>query len=619
MVVDPTGRFAFVSSTTYTTGYEGFAQILGYSIDASSGALTPFPGTPWTDSAEYSNGYRLAISYAPSATTNPVPMISSLSPSSVTAGGLAFTLQVNGANFVPGATVYFEGQGRNTTFVNSTQLTADIVSGDIANGGTAVVFVFNPLPGGGPSTSVEFSVLNPSPTITSIDPSSVAAAGTGFTLTVNGSGFVAGSTVNLNGAGLTTMYVSSTQLTALIAGTASAVQGTDSITVTNAANGVAGGGTSNAVTLTILPAIVQPTVSTFLPASASAGGPGFTLTVNGSGFLQGSQVSFNLNNVPTTFVSATQLTASIPASAIAIAGNPYVIVTNPGGLVSVLTTFTVNNPLPTGGSVTPPSLPAGSAALTLNVTGTGFVSGSVVFVNGNSRVTSFVSSTSLQATLLPSDLAQGGTLNIAVMTPPPGGGTSGAIGFAVTDYAVSASSSSPPVAAGQPANFGLTVSPSNGPFSDPVTFSVSGLPSGTTAAFSPSATITPGSSPTSVTLSIATTAHSAISIPVDAFRRIPPLRAPVEWVVTFSVLLGIGLQATRARANRPIAQFVLAILLLMLVGLTACGGGVETTAGTTGGQQLNPATGTPAGTYTLVVTATSATVVHSTNLTLTVM
>jgi hypothetical protein len=39
------------------------------------------------------------------------------------------------------------------------------------------------------------------------------------------------------------------------------------------------------------------------------------LTVNGSGFVPGSQISFNLINEATTFVSATQLTTFISASA----------------------------------------------------------------------------------------------------------------------------------------------------------------------------------------------------------------------------------------------------------------------------------------------------------------
>src|ERR1019366_5075891 len=117
VVVDPTGHFAYVSSTTYTTGYSSYATILSYAVDASTGALTPLSGSPWMDSLQYSNGNLLAISYGPIGTPNPVPMISSVSPSSVTAGSAGFTLQVNGVNFVSGATVYFGGQAWTTTFV----------------------------------------------------------------------------------------------------------------------------------------------------------------------------------------------------------------------------------------------------------------------------------------------------------------------------------------------------------------------------------------------------------------------------------------------------------------------------------------------------------------------
>ena len=170
-------------------------------------------------------------------------------------------------------------------------------------------------------------------------------------------------------------------------------------------------------------------------------------------------MSFNLNNVSTTYVSATQLQAAIPASAIAVAGDPVVIVTNPGLGISLLATFVVNNPPPGGGTVSPPSLPAGNAALTLNVTGTNFMQGSTVLVNGSSRVTTYVSSTLLQATLLPSDLSHGGTLNITVSNPPPGGGTTPAMSFTVADYSVSAPTTPTSVTAGQPASFNLTVSP----------------------------------------------------------------------------------------------------------------------------------------------------------------
>jgi 6-phosphogluconolactonase (cycloisomerase 2 family) len=613
IVVDPTGSFAYWTSTSNTTGTP-FAQIMGDSINSSSGVLTPLSSAPWTDSVT-SNGDQLVVSHGPSTTTNPGPMISSLSPSSTTATAVAFTLQVNGANFVPGATVYFGGQPRSTTFVNSTQLNASILGSDINYSGTAVIFVFNPLPGGGASTSVEFPVSALSPIISSISPSSVTAGASPFVLFVTGSNFVTNSVVNFNGIALATSYGSPTLITVEISTAEIVAQGTASITVTSPSNGVPGGGTSNTVTLTILPPIVPLVVSNISPTSATVGGPAFTLTVNGSGFVQGSQVSFNLNNVTSTFVNSTQLTASIPASALAIAGNPYVIVTNPDGSTSVALTFTVNNPQPGGGSVSPPSLPAGSNALTLNVTGTGFAQGSVVLIGGNSRRTTYKSSTSLQATLLPSDLAQGGTLNITVMNPPPGGGTTGVISFTVADYSVTPPSSTPPVTAGQTAIFALTVSPSNGTFSNPVTFSVSPLPAGATASFASSATITPGGTPQTVTLSITTTPHTTASTTFSPRGSWPvlPLLCLLGTVIG---LAGLLLRASGGRVRCLAPQLLLVLLLVAAAGLVACG---AVGSGPSSPPQLNPATGTPAGIYTIQVIATSGAVSHSASITLTVM
>jgi 6-phosphogluconolactonase (cycloisomerase 2 family) len=438
IVVDPTGSLAYLASTNYVTGtYSAFAQIQGFSINSSSGALSPFPAAAWTDSTQ-SNGSQLAISVGATAPPNPVPMISSLSPPSVAAAGPAFTLQINGANFVSGSRAYFAGQLRNTARVSPEQLNVSIPASDITNGGAAVVFVFTPLPGGGASTSVEFTVTSPIPNITALSPASLVMGSSNAGIGVGGANFLTSSIINFNGSPLpATIYVSPTLLRALIPPADIVSAGTATITVTNPSNNGVGGGTSNPLTVAIVPPVAKFSVTSISPTSAQAGGPAFTLTVNGSGFVAasqssaGTQVSFNLMNEPTTYVSSTQLTAVIPTSAIAIAGNPYVIVTNPDGTTSTPITFTVGSPAPGWISVSPSSLSAGSNALTLNVTGSGFQPNSIVVVNNSPRPTTYVSSTLLQVTLLPGDIAQGTTLSIAVVTPPPGGGVSQAISVPV--------------------------------------------------------------------------------------------------------------------------------------------------------------------------------------------
>ena len=88
---------------------------------------------------------------APGAAT-----LASLSPSSVMAGGPAFTLTVNGTGFVNGATVQWNGQARTTTFVSSGQLRAAIGASDIGVAGTRPVTVVNP--GAGASNALTFTI-----------------------------------------------------------------------------------------------------------------------------------------------------------------------------------------------------------------------------------------------------------------------------------------------------------------------------------------------------------------------------------------------------------------------------------------------------------------------------
>jgi|GEM_PF-2911825 len=67
-----------------------------------------------------------------------------------------------------------------------------------------------------------------------------------------------------------------------------------------------------------------------VPDSASPGATGFTLTVNGTGFVSGASVRWNGSARTTTFVNGSQLTATISSADIAAAGTAFVTVLNPG-------------------------------------------------------------------------------------------------------------------------------------------------------------------------------------------------------------------------------------------------------------------------------------------------
>jgi hypothetical protein len=90
--------------------------------------------------------------------SNPTPTLTSVSPSTATREGPAFTLTVNGSNFVSGSSVQWNATSRPTSFVSSTQLTVQIATADILVAQTYNVTVVNPAPGGGTSNALVFDV-----------------------------------------------------------------------------------------------------------------------------------------------------------------------------------------------------------------------------------------------------------------------------------------------------------------------------------------------------------------------------------------------------------------------------------------------------------------------------
>ena len=178
----------------------------------------------------------------------------------------------------------------------------------------------------------------PVPILTSLSPA-IAAIGSGaFTLAVTGTNFVVGSVVNWNGSARPTTFVSPTQLTAAIPASDVATAGTAQVTIFNP---TPGGGTSVQLAVSVTNPV--PTVAFMLPATAIAGEPALTITLNGSSFVAGSQVRWNGVARTTTFVSATQLTATVTAADLAATTTAPVTVftAGPGGGTSGSQTFTV--------------------------------------------------------------------------------------------------------------------------------------------------------------------------------------------------------------------------------------------------------------------------------------
>ena len=403
----------------------------------------------------------------PAPPVNPVPSVSTLTPAGVAAGSPMFTLMVAGSDFVSSSTVNWNGVALPTTYVSASELTASVPAAEVANVGDPSVTVISPGPGGGTSNVATFTISasNPVPSIAALSPASAASGNAGFTLTVSGSDFVASSSVNWNGVGLKTTYVSASQLTALVPAADIATVGTASVTVVSPSPG---GGTSDAETFTINASNPLPSISSLSPMSVASGSTAFTLTVSGSDFVAASAVRWNGVALTTTYVSASQLTAVVLAADITTVGTASVTVVSPspGGGTSNAETFTINasNPLPSISSLSPMSVASGSTAFTLTVSGSDFVAASAVRWNGVGAGDDLCQrlARSRRWYLRPMSRLPG-TASVTVFNPAPGGGASDAASFTInaSNPVPSVSSLSPASTTAGDAAFTLTVNGSD--------------------------------------------------------------------------------------------------------------------------------------------------------------
>jgi hypothetical protein len=163
-----------------------------------------------------------------------------------------------------------------------------------------------------------------------------------------------------------------------------------------------------------------------------AGGPALTLTVNGSKFISRSVVRWGGQSRTSTYISSTQLTATISASDITTAGPVAVTVFNPspGGGTSNSLDFTVSAG-PIISSLEPSNAFAGGRTFALTVNGANFIDTSVVRWNGSDRITTFLTSTMLVAGILESDIASPGSASVTVFNPGTAGGESAPVTYSI--------------------------------------------------------------------------------------------------------------------------------------------------------------------------------------------
>ena len=152
--VTPVGSITLTIDTTdivRTLDANGVATYVTNTLAADTHAIT----------ATYGGGANFLSNPSTTITVsviNPAPVLTQLLPASATVGASGVTLDIHGSGFIPDSQVYWNGAAITTTLVSPTALQAEISASRLATTGVYSVTVENPLPGGGTSNSLLFTV-----------------------------------------------------------------------------------------------------------------------------------------------------------------------------------------------------------------------------------------------------------------------------------------------------------------------------------------------------------------------------------------------------------------------------------------------------------------------------
>ena len=471
------------------------AQPADFSVSATppSRTVAPAAGTSYTVNVTPSNGFTGTVNF--SVTGLPSGATASFTPASV-AGSGSTTLSVNTASSTPTGTSTLTITATSGTLTHTAQVTLVVAQpADFSVSATppsrtvaptaGTSYTVNVTPSNGFTGTVNFSVTGlPSGATASFTPASVAGSGS-TTLSVN--------TASSTPTGTSTLTITATSgtLTHTAQVTLVVAQPADfSVSATPPSRTVApAAGTSYTVNVT--------------PSN------GFTGTVNFSvtGLPSGATASFT----PASVAGSGSTTLSVNTASSTPTGTSTLTITATSGTLThtAQVTLVVAQPADFSVSATPSSrtvAPAAGTSYTVNVTPSNGFTGTVNF-----SVTGLPSGAT--ASFSPSSVAGSGSSNLSLNTSSstPGGtypltitATSGSlvhstqVTLTVADFSMVASPSSRAVHGNAKTTYTVTVT-ALGSFSASVNFSLSGLPTRTTALFSPTSVV--GSGNTTLTIS----------------------------------------------------------------------------------------------------------------------
>ena len=348
------------------------------------------------------------------------PVIAGLSPNPMIGSASAQTLTISGSGFVTGSamrvvvggTTY---QGSQIVSASSTQITVNVTVGTSA--ASMAVQEFNGI--GPASSTATLTVTAPpaAPVVSSLSPNPMIGSISAQTLTIKGSGFVAGAGLKVT---LGSTVYQGTQITAV-----SSTQVAVSVVVGTSAQSLQvsvsnpGGKTSSGMVLTVTAPIVAPAITTLSPSPMSGSNAAQTLTINGSGFLAGLKLSIGgslITAAQLAVLTPTQIQVSIVTG---ITARTYAVqVVNANGGVSNVVNLQVNSaPVPTITSLTPNPMTHSTGVQTLTVNGTNFQSGLKVTVGSASYSGSQITAVSATQIKVLVTLASASSMAVTVANP----------------------------------------------------------------------------------------------------------------------------------------------------------------------------------------------------------
>jgi len=555
------------------------------------------------------------------------------SPASITtAMSLSVTVAVTGSGATPTGTVTLSGGGYNSSAATLSGGSASItIPANSLSAGSDTLTVsysgdanYSPATGTSAAPETVTTPLTPTVKVTPSPASITTAMSLSVTVAVTGSGATPTGTVTLSGGGYTSSAATLSGGSASITIPANSLSvGSDTLTVSysgDANYGPATGSASETVTTPLTANVkVAPAATTVVSASSlsvkvtvTGGGatPTGTVTLSGGGYT--SAATTLVGGIATIVIPANSLSAGNDTLTATYSGDSnYAAATGAkAGTAPVTVSAT---PLPPTVTVTPAAttMDSGSTlSVSVAVTGAGVTPTGTVTLSGGGYTSTTQTLTGGAYTFsIPANSLSAGTDTLTASYSGDSnytaatGTTSGSTSPTVTASAFSLAASTPAaVASGSPATSTVTVSTATA-YSGTVTLTCALTTSPAGATHLPtcsggSSTITLGGGTTSgtATVTVSSTTNSAMARPENnGFGR--------GWAGSGAVMAILFFFGIPARRRRWLSMLGVLTLMVVLGGLSACGG-KSTSSGTTAGSYTFTVTGTGSPAETPVPTTT---------------